>query len=381
MTKGQMLAAAGSKVVAYYPSWSSERDNPYDVADIPADHITHVNYAFANVSAESGQIMLGDPAADTDRIYPGDDTGPGARHGNFNQLLVLKERNPQLKTLISVGGWTWSGNFSKAAADDRSRRRFARHGFDGVDIDWEYPASRGLQDGVPEDKRNFTLLLAELRRELEEQGERDGRDYLLTIATPAGIAKIDSIEVGEIHQYLDFINVMTYDFAGSWSPATNFNSPLFGQSSSEQPTDDLSRNANAHAAIQKYLRGGVPLEKLVLGVPFYGRGWQGVADANDGLYQSHEGGVRLRTNWRSLADSSLYGMQRFWHDEAKVPWLYDADRQIMISYDDPESMRLKGEYARDQGLAGVMFWEVTGDDDDHSLLKGLTEGLAGAPQE
>ena len=134
-----------------------------------------------------------------------------------------------------------------------------------------------------------------------EQGARDGQEYLLTIAAPAGVAKIDSIEVEEIHQYLDFINVMTYDFAGSWSPATNFNAPLYRQSSPLRPQDELSLNANAHAAMQVFLRRGVPPDKLVLGVPFYGRGWKGVADVNDGLYQPNEGGVRLRTNWRSLA--------------------------------------------------------------------------------
>jgi len=191
------------------------------------------------------------------------------------------------------------------------------------------------------------------------------------------VAKIDVIEVGEIHQYLDFINVMTYDFAGSWSAATNFNAPLHRTTDPRQPQDDLTQHANAHAAMAKFLDGGTPPDKLVLGVPFYGRGWREVPDVNNGLYQPHGGETRLRASWRELKANDLYGMERFWHEEAGVPWLFDADKGIMVSYDDPESLRLKAEYVRERELGGVMFWQITGDDEDDGLVRALLTGLSG----
>jgi len=383
---GADLAEAGQRVVGYYPGWTSEGRKPYEVADIPAERLTHLNYAFANVSEEAGQIMLGYPHLDTDRIYPGDGDGRLSFEGNFNQLLRLKDRHPHLKTLISVGGWTWSGNFSAAAETEEKRGRFAqscaafaaRYGFDGVDVDWEYPASAGLQEGNPRDTRNFTLLLAELRRALDEQGERDGTRYLLTIAAPGGVAKAQVMELDQIHKYLDFINVMCYDFAGSWSPATNFNAPLYATTSPLQPQDELSLSANAHDAMQAYLDGGVPAGKLVLGVPFGGKSWKGVGPDNDGLYQPHEGGARFRTRYKDLVAADFHGLDPRWHEEAQVPWLYDADQGIMACYEDSCSMRAKGAYVRQHGLGGVMFWQITGDDEESTLLRALTEGLVGA---
>ncbi|MFC1525795.1 glycoside hydrolase family 18 protein [Candidatus Latescibacterota bacterium] len=382
---GRDLARAGQRVVAYYPGWTSQGQDPYEVADIPAARLTHLNYAFANVSQEAGQIMLGYPHLDTDRTYPGDDDGHLSFHGHFHQLLKLKEQHPHLKTLISVGGWTWSGNFSAAAETDQKRERFARscaafaarYGFDGVDVDWEYPASDGMQPGHERDTENFTLLLAAMRRALDEQGELDGQSYLLTIAAPGGVAKANVMELDQIHKYLDFINVMCYDFAGSWSPATNFNAPLYPTSSSLQPQDDLSLHANAQDAMQAYLDGGVPADKLVLGVPFGGKSWKGVPPENDGLYQPHDGGARFRTRYKELVAADFHGLEPRWHEEAQVPWLYDAEQGIMACYEDPRSMRAKGAYVREHGLGGVMFWQITSDDAESTLLKALTEGLVG----
>ena len=383
---GAQLAATGQRLIAYYPGWTSQDREPYEVADIPGHLLTHVNYAFANVSAESGQIALGYPHLDVDRVFPGDPVGVGAFGGHFRQLQLLKERHPHLKTLISVGGWTWSGNFSAAAATDEKRCRFAqscaafasRYGFDGIDIDWEYPNSDGMQPGKPEDRRTFTLLLQALRAALDAQTGIDGRDYLLTFAAPGGIGKIDALEVNEIHQYLDFINVMTYDFAGSWNAVTQFNSPLYGTTDPAQPQDPLTTQANADAALQHLLASGVPPEKVVMGLPFNGKSFAGVTDANEGLYQLFDSEARgLRTSWRALKANDLYGMERRWHDEAKSPWLYDAEKGITVVYEDPASARLKAEYVREHGLGCVMFWQIASDDKEHSMVRALATGLLG----
>jgi len=370
------IAAEGLRVIAYYPAWTSEGDNPYLVSQIPAQLLTHVNYAFADVS-EEGEVIVGFPELD----LPAGDT-PGAP-GNFTHLRDLKEAHPHLKTLVSVGGWTWSGNFSTAAETPASRRRFTRslvalvdeHGFDGADLDWEYPAAEGLQPGHPRDTVNFTLLLADVRAGLDELGQQRGHHYLLTIAAPAGLEQAVHMQIDQIHAYLDWINVMTYDFAGDWSEITDFNAALYASTSPAAPTDEVSRTLNADTAIQFYLNSGVPADKLVLGAPFGGKSWRGVRDENRGMYQPHEGSGRMRTSFRSIQELHVPTMERYWDDDAKAPWLYDAERGIVIVYEDTESIAHKSRYVREHGLGGLMFWQITSDDENNTLLRSLVEAL------
>ena len=377
-----LLAGAGAqaqenpppaRVIGYYSSWSVYAAG-YMVTDIPAAHLTHINYAFINISQE-GECVLGDPWADTELPYPGDDTSADGLRGNFRQFQVLKEAYPHLQTLLSVGGWTWSGRFSDVALTAESRANFARscvamlvdYGFDGLDIDWEYPGGGGLAGNTarPEDTENFTLLLSELRTQLDAQGEQDGRAYLLTIAAPAG-GQYRQIDLAAIHPLLDWMNLMAYDVNGGWSDRTGFNAPLYAPAG--QPSAD--------ASVQAYLEAGVPADKLVLGVPFYGRGWTGVPDTNDGLGQRWTGlpGDGGAVNYRDLADALPNGT-RYWSDEAQVPWLYDADARTMISYDDAESLAIKAGYVREHGLGGVMIWELKADDADATLLTALDDAL------
>lgn len=381
---GAPRSPSQGRVVAYFTAWSVYgRD--FHVTDIPAELVTHINYAFVNISPE-GECVLGDPYADIDRFYEGDSWETGSLRGSFHQLQLLKERHPHLRTLISIGGWSWSGRFSDVALTQASRQRFAtscvalmeRYGFDGIDVDWEFPVSGGLASNVtrPEDRANYTLLLEEMRGQLDTlEGER-----LLTIAAPAGPAIIENLEAAELAHTLDWINVMTYDFHGGWSPMTNFNAPLFR--SADDPTEDTSvrEGFNVDAAVQAYLGAGVPPEELVLGVAFYGRGWSGVRASADGLFQPHTG-VPMGTweagifDYGDLVASYIPAMTRYEHADAQVPWLYDPDTQVMISYDDPASIGVKTRYARDLGLGGVMFWELNGDDASWSLLHAISDNL------
>lgn len=358
------------RVIAYYPSWATA-DRNYPVADIPADQITHINYAFANI-AEDGTILIGDEWADIKR--KDSDVPEGAPYaGNFRQLNLLKEQHPHLQTLISVGGWGWSARFSDVALTEASRAKFARscvkfmlqYGFDGVDIDWEYPGGGGDPRNVerPQDPDNFILLLAELRHQLDLQGEQDGRHYLLTIAAPAGASQYRNLSLDQIHPSLDWINIMTYDYAGPWSEVTSFNAPLYGA-------------VSADSAIQAYLAAGVPNDKLVMGVPFYGHGWQGVAEGNNnGLGQPHTGASLSGLAYKRILQDYLGDFQRYWDETAQVAWLYDAESQTFITYDDADSLQLKAEYIQANQLGGVMIWEITLDDDDHPLLNALTLSL------
>ena len=270
------------RILGYFASWGIY-DRGYYVTDIPADKLTHLNYAFAAIS-DGGEITLSDAWADTQFPYPGDADDQPLK-GNFHQLQLLKQAHPYLQTLISIGGWTGSAKFSDVALTEASRQKFARsvvafmtrYGFDGADIDWEYPTGGGDSGNVerPEDKANFALLLAELRAQFDAQEAQDGHHYLLTIALGADRGAIQPLDWAAILPSLDWVNLMTYDMAGAWSAVTDFNSPLYA--AGDHNSDDI--------AVRSLLELGVPADKLVLGAPFYGVGWNGVAPANNGLHQ------------------------------------------------------------------------------------------------
>jgi GH18 family chitinase len=376
-------AADAQNVVGYYSSWSIY-DRDYHVAEIPAAQLTHINYAFLDISP-SGECALSDPWADVQKPYPGDGGGPV--QGNFRQLQILKAAHSQLKVLLAIGGWTLSGRFSDVALTPASRQVFAEscvalmaeYDFDGLDVDWEFPVSGGLPTNTtrPEDKENFTLLLAELRAELDAQGLLDARSYLLTAAVSAAPSVYVNYELDQIHAYVDWLSIMAYDFQGGWSAVTSFHNALYAATDDPPSESDL---LNGAAAVQAYEAEGVPPAKITLGVPFYGRGWKNVGVTNDGLFQSH-GGLPPGTyeaglfEYRDLAANYIPTYTRGFHPGARVPWLYDAGTEIMISYEDPQSLAEKVIYSGVEGLAGLMIWELSSDDDLHTLLNGIT----GAP--
>jgi chitinase len=322
-----------------------------------------------------------------------DDTGPEADglRGNFNQLRKLKAQHPHLKVMISIGRWTGSDEFTDIALSVDSRREFVGSCielyfrsypglFDGVDVDWEFPVRGGLREGRPQDRQHFTFLLEEFRRQLDHQGQADGKGYLLTAATSARPQEYTNLELEKVVQHLDWINLMAYDFHISSEDKTNFNAPLFTYPNDPSAGPDVWEHYNSDAAVQGYLKAGVPPDKLVLGVPFYGRGWQGVPAANQGLFQPVNGpaqgaGEAGMFDYAEIVKDHLPFSQHYWHPDAKVPWLYRPDREVFISYDDPESLRQKAVYVKEHTLGGVMFWELSGDDRGGSLIEALRDGL------
>lgn len=391
-------------VVGYFTEWGVY-DRNYHVKTIAtsgsAATLTHINYAFSNISSGL-ECQLGDPYADYERAYNAEESvdgvadgnGAGEVRGNFNQLRKLKLQYPHLKVLISVGGWSWSDKFSDAALTTESRRHFVESCitlflrgefadgvtapgiFDGIDIDWEYPAACGNTCNFrPEDSQNFTLLLEEFRTRLDALESETGRTYLLTIAAPATADKIEKMEGELIHPYLDFINIMAYDFHGSWSTTAHAHSALYGDPADPQ----FAQGLWAAQTVQLWMEAGVPAEKLLLGVPFYGHGWRGVAPANNGLYQP-TGGAAPGTYEAGSEDyevlkalESTYGSFR--EANSGAFWIYNPDGGIFWSYDDPLVLGEKMRYIRDNGLGGVMFWELSGDDPTGTLIQAIREGL------
>jgi len=374
-------------IIGYYTSWSIYARN-YEVFDIPVEKINVINYAFANIDPNSGTIVLGDPYADIDKFYPGDCWDEDCLRGNFHQLQILKQNNPHLRTLISVGGWTWSTYFSDVAMTEESREVFAQscvdfileYGFDGIDIDWEYPVEGGLEGNHNSslDKQNFTLLLQKIRELLDLQSSIDGNNYLLTVATTASSIYVENIEVDLIHEYLDWINLMSYDLHGPWggesNAVTNFNSSLYAISDDPSPYP-INEDFNLDASVQLYIDLGVPREKLNAGLAFYGRSFAGVPDENNGLFAPYTSVPGIGTWENGVFDYwdlnsnyiNMNGYVSYWHSEGKVPWLYNPSTQIMISYDDETSIAEKASYILSEDIGGVMFWEFSSDKFSHLL--------------
>lgn len=343
------------KTIAYVNKWEDNWGEDY----WKAKQITHINYAFANI--KNGETVEGDTA--DARI--------------LKKIIGLKKVNKDLKVLISVGGWTWSKNFSDAALTKKSREIFVkstiefmlRHKLDGIDLDWEYPGQVG--DGNKfrsEDKENFTLLL-KLFRERMNSIATDKRKYLLTIATGANQQYLDHTNMREAHEYLDFINIMTYDFHGGWESKTGHNANL----TVSKYDDNQVRNSAAHA-VQEHIDAGIPAKKIVLGIPFYGRYWKGVIPKNNGLYQlanGPTGSYDYRTIDDSLSlDNSLLV---YWDTTAQVPYIWRSKDSLFISYENATSIRYKVNYIKNNQLGGVMFWQLDGD--NGTLLHTISDGL------
>ncbi len=289
--------------------------------------------------------------------------------------MLLRERHLHLEILLSVGGYTWSDHFSDLALTAEGRAAFAAscvdlaasHAFDGLDIDWEYPGGGGEAPGRPEDTDNFTALLAAVRAELDARlpGAR------LTIAVPAGPSLIAQYDIAALPALVDWVNVMSYDFHGAWEDRTGFNAPLWPAPGDPNPS---AASFTVSAAALAWVTGGMPRDQVVVGLPFYGRGWAGVGSTGDGLFQSSSGPAPGTWapgtfDWYDLVANHLPSMTRHRSAEAQVPWLYDAGSGVMISYDDPDSLAAKVRFARDEQLGGVMIWELSGDDTDATLLE------------
>ena len=393
-------ACPEKRIVAYFAEWGIY-GRQYFPASMPLHKVTHINYAFANIGAD-GRVAIGDSYAAIDKAYPGDNWEQPVR-GNYNQFNnVLKTQYPHLKTLISVGGWTWSARFSDVALTPQSRAVFAescvdfirQYGFDGVDLDWEYPVSGGLASNVyrPQDGTNYTLLVAEIRAQLDAAGAEDGTHYLLTIASAAGFDKIVNFDLAGMHPYLDFINVMSYDLFGAWDlSSTGHQAGLSASPGMTAASPELRTKYNVESAIEQHLAAGVPASKIVPGVAFYGRSWGGVPATNDGLFQpatsvpagqwdDWSSGATGVYDWTNLEDKIASGSYtRHWDSQAKAPWLYgNAFGGHFISYDDPASVMLKGSFVMERGLGGLMFWEASGDRRE-TLFDAVLESLEGVP--
>lgn len=298
-------------VVAYVTSWTNEIPDPFVM--------THINYAFGHVNETFDGLRIDNP-------------------GRLSDIVALKDLNPDLKVMLSVGGWG-SGRFSEMAADSLKRLSFAhdcmraveRFGLDGIDIDWEYPTSdmAGISSS-PEDRENFNLLMRDLRALL-------GPYKLLTLASSAYAEYID---FHSCMRYIDFVNVMAYDMAD----APKHHSPLYSSDNTK---------GSSEGAVKAHIEAGVPVSQLVLGVPFYGRG----------------GEVMKSRDYKDIVAEGEF--VEMWDETAMVPYLADKDGNLVLGFDNPRSLTMKCKFIKENGLRGCMYWDYAGDNESGDLQKVL----------
>ncbi|PHH61340.1 hypothetical protein CDD81_474 [Ophiocordyceps australis] len=272
-------------------------------------------------------------------------------------MYMLKKKHRNVKVSLSIGGWTWSSNFAAAASSETTRRQFASTavsfvkdwGFDGIDIDWEYPA-----DEVQ--ATNMVLLLKAVRQELDAYAAKHakGHHFLLSIAAPAGPSNYNKLHLRELGELLDLVNLMAYDYAGDWSPFSGHNANLY-----PNPQNVNAAPFNTHAAVQDYLKGGIPQRKLIIGMPIYGRSFQKTAGIGK-PYSGVGSGTWEAGMWdyKGLPKPGAIVL----HDEiAQAFYSYDNATQELISFDTPSAVAAKVSYLGKLGLGGSMFWEASGD--------------------
>ena len=333
------------------------------VEEIDADKLTHINYAFVNV--KDSLAFLTNLKTDST---------------NFRLLNGLKKINPDLKIVISIGGWSWSENFSDAVLTPTSRKLFAKssvdivrlYNLDGVDIDWEYPAMRGEEGNVyrPEDKQNFTLMFKEIRSELDKLEAERGRKYLLTAAVGGSKSFVNNTEMAEVAKILDYILIMTYDYGGK----------TVAHHTNLYPSKGMENSSSAHKSVMDFMEGGVPAHKIGLGAAFYGKSREAESAEKNGLNQPQVSGSKATAGqgggYTKMKNEFINknGYTRYWDRHANAPYLFNPETKVFITYDDERSIRMKAKYIRKYKLAGIFFWEYFSDPEEN-LLKEIDRVL------
>ncbi|MBS1509512.1 MAG: glycoside hydrolase family 18 protein [Bacteroidetes bacterium] len=329
-------------VIAYYTG------NAETLKQYPLDKITHIIYSFLKVQNDSLTFR--------------DDL----QRQNVMQMVELKKEHPQLKIMVSIGGWGGC-SFCSGLFDTASRRNtfvqtaaalLKQYNIDGLDLDWEYPVIEGYPGHPysPRDKDNFTAMVKELRAAI-------GHDYLLTFAAGGFTYYLnESIDWAAVTPYVDYINLMTYDLVGGYSKVTGHHT-----ATADYMPDQQSVTKCVNALLDKK----VPASKLIVGAAFYGRVWQNVPDTNHGLYQPGDflQGVSYK-NFDTYFTDSL-GYTYYWDKKARAPYQYSTTKKLFATFDDPASINEKAKLVRRKKLGGIMFWQLL----DDKFSDGLTEAV------
>jgi chitinase len=368
LLSGQVL---GQKkvVIGYYQSWQWQKfPEMLSPGNIPYDKLTVINYSFF-YPLESGEIVGMDPAADR-YLLLGETDSLSARSEPGGTLIELAKQHGT-KVVLSVGGWENSGNFPQIAADAQKRANFAhwcskhirRYGFNGIDVDWEFPGYV-RHNGTLQDRENFTRLLQTVRDSLDALGNRSGKRYLLTASLPAAAGHLPDIDVQAISAILDYLNIMTWDLFGPWGKISNHTSALFG------PAKGDSARCLDGAFKLYHQAHNVPAEKINLGMAFYGYAYSHCSEiygecqgADTSLFKETDGipYARIMEKIDQKMHQKMHLFERMWDAKAQAPYLVNRQFQILVSLDDQESVARKAEYIIQNNAGGALIWPLMGD--------------------
>ncbi|KAI5361750.1 putative glycoside hydrolase family 18, catalytic domain, glycosyl hydrolase family 18 (GH18) active [Septoria linicola] len=368
---------AGFKTVGYYVSWAIYgRDWPPQ--NIQSEQLTHLLYAFAGIDNKTGEASLTDPFADIQKKFPTDDASDNSTsnlYGNLKQIYLHKKKNRNLKTLLSIGGWNVRTYFAPALATPQGRKTFARtsvqllkdHGFDGLDIDWEYPNNTKQAQDLVDTCKEFRAELDNYSRNLTGNPH-----FLLTLAVPAGPDHFPYFDMQGLAPYVDFVNLMGYDYAGTFSDFSGHSANVY-----KSESNPLSTNFSTQDAMDYYLgESGWDKQKLTLGMPLYGRSFANTSGPGE-TFSNETGGSWENGAWdyKALAGNASFG--KIHHDNDIIAsWSYNDTNGYMVSYDTPEIATKKSEYIKSLGLSGAMWWELSGDtpiNSTSSLIRTVTD--------
>jgi len=349
------------EVIGCYQSWNWQKSpellNPQN---IPYDKLTTIYYSFF-YPLESGEIVGMDPVADQYLLQGKTDLLPTITDAGSSIIELAKPHGT--KVVLSIGGWTTSNNFPQVSADPQKRTNFAhwcvkhiqQYGFDGIDIDWEFPGYK-RHNGTPQDRDNFTLLLQTVRDSLQTLGKKSGKSYLLTASLPAAASHLPDIDLQKITPIVDYINIMTYDLFGSWGKISNHNSALYG------PAQGDSGRCLDGAFKLYHEEHNVPAEKITLCAAFFGYSYANCSE----IYSEHQGAdTTLFKEGGDLLYSQIEEkmdlFERHWDPKAQAPYLISKSHNTLVSLDDEESVALKAEYVINNNAAGIIIWPLMGD--------------------
>jgi len=335
------------RIIAYYTG------NGETIQQYPVEKLTHIIFSFLRIRKDT-------------LCFANEN-----QRSSLQQLVALKKTYPQLKIMVSIGGWGGCAPCSELFSSEVHRNNFAKttvalfneYNIDGLDLDWEYPAIEGYPGHRYDtaDKANFTALIKSLR---EEMGDR----YLLSFAAGGFISYLEkSIDWQEVVPRVDFINLMTYDLVGGYSTWTGHHTPLAGKRPGEQSIDKC---------VNWLLRNKVPAEKLIIGAAFYARVWENVPDSNHGLYQpgKFKQGVAFK-NFSGYFNNDSTGYRYYRDKKARAPYQYNAQKKLFATFDDRWSVRAKSAYVLRKKLGGIMFWELIQDLPENGLVDEIYKQL------
>ncbi|OWZ66019.1 hypothetical protein AYX14_06066 [Cryptococcus neoformans] len=359
------------RTVGYFVNWGIY-GRKFFPQNIPGQHLTHINYAFGNVKADSGEVVLSDTWADVEIHYDGDSWDePGTNlYGCFKAIYLMKKQNRNLKVLLSIGGWSFSPNFA-GIVHPKWRSTFVQSavklvedvGLDGLDIDYEYPKT-------PRDAEAYVDLLRELRHGLEQLAQSKGKpqgQYQLTVAAPCGWEQMQVLRVREMDQVLDFWNLMAYDFAGSWDSVAGHQANLYSDKPDGQSVD---------RSVRFYLEAGVHPTKLVIGLPVYGRAFANTKGIGSPFSGTGEGSWEAGMwDYKALPQP---GAQETNDHRLGASYSYDPAKRLLITYDTQAIAHQKASYIAYHGLGGAMWWELDSDKPEEtgqSLVRTVREAL------